>query len=302
MSESSPQIEPCTLHVDDNCFRKSKRNPSNLHLSKKDVNVLLEKIRTNDASTVVLKIKDHISADVNSLVLDEIIKTLYDNKVCQALYVQNLNQAMHDEQLVNLTALLKRKKIWCVNLGENYNVSNHGWTEFCKALPKTYVTHMYVSEHTISPKLKVAMRKNIRDNRQKHNRHKSVRNLKVITQCTNMWWNPSNHFRHQLESKVVEVAEVTCEERNKRLKFSDIEWTPESTGFWAEGVGKGGDQPWKFNCKCGEKCSSYENFRYHPVGRMFECSKCKTWCHTDCIYGPKVSNEYLEELEVVVSY
>lgn len=183
-SLSPLEIEPCSLH--DAYSKKSKRNPSSHQLSKADVNALLEKIRTNHSSTIVLKIKDHVSADINSLILDEVITSLYLNKVCQALYVQNLNQAMGDEQLVRLTSLLKKKKIWCINLGENYNVSSYGWKIFCQELKKTYITHMYVSEHTISNKLKNEMRDNIRDNRKKHDRHKSVRNLKVISQCTNM--------------------------------------------------------------------------------------------------------------------
>lgn len=185
MTESPANIEPCSIH-DDNCSRKSKRDPSSIQLSKADVAALLEKIKTNHSSTIVLKIKDHVSADINSLILDEIIKSLYLNKVCQALYVQNLSQAMGDEQLANLTSLLKKKKIWCINLGENYNVSSFGWKKFCKELKKTYITHMYVSEHTISSKLKNEMRDNIRENRKKHDRHKSVRNLKVISRCTNM--------------------------------------------------------------------------------------------------------------------
>ena len=300
MSHFSVPFEPCTLHDDDPC-RKSKRNPSNHVLSKADVHKLLEKIRTNDPSTVVLKIKDHINADINSVVLDEIIAALYENKVCQALYVQNLNKAMHDEQLIKLTELLRKKKIWAINLGENYNVSHNGWTNFCKLLPKTYVTHLYVSEHTISQKLKVAMRDNIRENRTKHERHKSVRNLKVISQVTNMWWNPSNYFRHQqqIEAAAEKSEESEKDEGTKRLKLSEIEWTPNSTAYWAEGVGKD-VQPWKFSCKCGEKCSSYENYRYHPVGRMFECSLCKIWSHTDCVYGKKISNESLEEIEVSI--
>lgn len=32
---------------------------------------------------------------------------------------------------------------------------------------------------------------------------------------------------------------------------------------------------------------------------MFECSLCAVWSHTDCVYGTKVSNETLKELEVI---
>ena len=71
---------------------------------------------------------------------------------------------------------------------------------------------------------------------------------------------------------------------------------PEYTAFWAEGIGKGGDKPWKFRCLCGEVCSSYENYRYHPVGRMYECSRCEIWSHVDCVLGPQTTDEDLEEI------
>ncbi len=38
-----------------------------------------------------------------------------------------------------------------------------------------------------------------------------------------------------------------------------------------EAAGTGAD--WKFKCKCGETCSSYENPRYYPKGRLFECDR-----------------------------
>lgn len=50
-------------------------------------------------------------------------------------------------------------------------------------------------------------------------------------------------------------------------------------------------------CSCGEKCSSYEHFRYHPVGRMFECSSCSIWSHVLCVLG-NICDDDLEELQV----
>lgn len=85
----------------------------------------------------------------------------------------------------------------------------------------------------------------------------------MFNRIESQWWNPINHFRHQLEAKPIEIEEDTS---TKRVKLADIEWTPDTTAFWAEGVGKGGENPWKFNCKCGEKCSSYEKYLYHPTG------------------------------------
>ena len=141
--------------------RHSDRNPLLAQLCTSDFINLIEKIKTNHKDTVVLKIKDHMKADINSLVLSEIWKALRVNKgclvvllsciceshhssilVCQALYAQNLSRAMGDEQLLELLALLTKKIIWCLNLGENYNVTNNCWIHFCKQLQTTYVTHL----------------------------------------------------------------------------------------------------------------------------------------------------------------
>jgi hypothetical protein len=73
---------------------------------------------------------------------------------------------------------------------------------------------------------------------------------------------------------------------------------PEYTAYWQEGVGEGGEKPWKFRCSCGEVCSSYENYRYHPIGRMFECSRCHYWSHVSCVLG-NVSDDDLEEMGAV---
>ena len=168
--------------------RRSLRDPSKAYLDRTDVKSLLIKIRENHEDTVILKLKDHMMSDVNSVVLDEIISALYANKVCQALYFQNLSKAMNDEQLESLVGLLKKKKIWCMNLGENYNVSIGGWITFCNLLPQTLVTHLYISEHVISSDLKNKIRTNIRENRKKHDKHCSLSNIHVIEKCTNMWW------------------------------------------------------------------------------------------------------------------
>ena len=94
--------------------RRSGRDPSVGYLDRTEVKVLLIKIRSNHADTVILKLKDHLMSDINSVVLDEIILALYSNKVCQALYFQNLSKAMNDEQLTALIQLLK-KKFFTVN-------------------------------------------------------------------------------------------------------------------------------------------------------------------------------------------
>jgi hypothetical protein len=86
------------------------------------------------------------------------------------------------------------------------------------------------------------------------------------------------------------------------IVYVPIELTPAHTAYWQEGVGLGGDIKWKFNCMCGDTCSSYENFRYHPTGRMYECSKCSVWSHVSCVLGDQVTSDDLEEMTVSQVY
>ena len=183
MIEPIPEVQLQSTSV-----RRSGRDPSVGYLDRSEVKILLSKIRGDHADTVILKLKDHLMSDINSVVLDEIIAALGANKVCQALYFQNLSKAMNDEQLAALVLLVKKKKIWCMNLGENYNVTTNGWVLFCNSLPMTFVTHLYVSEHVISSDLKNKIRSHIRENRKKHDKHCSLKNIHVIEKCTNMWW------------------------------------------------------------------------------------------------------------------
>ena len=61
-------------------------------LQRRDIKVLLSRINTNDKEhTVVLKVKECCSGDINQLVMDEILGALFTkNTVCQAAYLQNL--------------------------------------------------------------------------------------------------------------------------------------------------------------------------------------------------------------------
>lgn len=52
---------------------------------------------------------------------------------------------MKDEQMMHLLRILQAPKcrIWCLNIGETYNVSHKTWSKFAKGLKHTKVTHMY---------------------------------------------------------------------------------------------------------------------------------------------------------------
>lgn len=64
-------------------IRRSTRDPTVSSLDRHDLTVLLTKIRKNHPSTVILKIKDHIHADINSVVFEAILEALAKNRVCQ---------------------------------------------------------------------------------------------------------------------------------------------------------------------------------------------------------------------------
>lgn len=101
---------------------------------------------------------------------------------------------MRDLQVLHLLKILQQPscKIWCLNIGENYKVTMETWDKFANGLKFTKITHMYASEHTITPELKELIRVTIRDNRKKHNMHCNPDNLDTIIQCTHCWWNPIN--------------------------------------------------------------------------------------------------------------
>lgn len=56
---------------------------------------------------VVLKLKHYIGPDTRPVVVDEILKALFHNENCEALYIQNLSDGMLDPQLEFLSRVLR---------------------------------------------------------------------------------------------------------------------------------------------------------------------------------------------------
>lgn len=108
--------------------------------------------------------------------------------------MKNFSQGMRDKQVLHLIQILQQPscKIWCLNIGETYNVRKRTWATFTNGLINTKITHMYASEHTISGAMKEKIKYLIRENRKKHDMHNNPDNLEVIVQCTHCWWNPIN--------------------------------------------------------------------------------------------------------------
>ncbi|GAX13884.1 hypothetical protein FisN_5Lh220 [Fistulifera solaris] len=184
-------VGPCST----NWVRRSVRQPSKHALNSPRVKDLIAKLKSNDPDMVVLKMKKYVN-DPNTpcLVIDAVLAALEENTNCEALYIQNFNEGMRDEQMMSLLQVLQRSScnIWCLNIGETYKVKQKTWKRFAIGLKKTKITHMYASEHVISTELKDQIRSTIRDNRSKHSMHCDPNNLDTIVKCTHCWWNPVN--------------------------------------------------------------------------------------------------------------
>eukprot|EP00939_MAST-03C_sp_MAST-3C-sp1_P000096 g96.t1 len=172
--------------------RTSKRDRKGRHmLQRRDVKDLLAALRSSSKSVpVVLRLKNYVASDINTIVVDAILDALEHNAYVEALYIQNFEEGMLDDQLIHLSRILERGQIWCLNVGENFKITRRGWETFAKALPRTNVTHLYVSEHNIPSMLKSEMMDAIRENRRYDRRHRDFARIEWINKIGQMWWNP----------------------------------------------------------------------------------------------------------------
>ena len=77
--------------------------------------------------------------------------------------------------------VLRRGKIWGLNIGEAWHATRKGWEEFANALPSSNVTHMYASEGTnLTVALKQQMMTAVRRNRKDDKRHFEKTNRHII--------------------------------------------------------------------------------------------------------------------------
>jgi hypothetical protein len=121
-------------------------------------------------------------------VLNAVLDALKENTKVEALYIQNFEDGFFDEQLAKLTEVLKLKRIWCLNVGENFRTTLPAWRQFARDLEDTAVSHMYASEHHfIGTDVKRRMKDVIRETRKAN---VIPHSLEVIMNCGNMWFNP----------------------------------------------------------------------------------------------------------------
>lgn len=168
-----------------------KRVPGGDPLEAAPFRRFVEMVRSNshdfEAQGRVLRLKQYISADVRPAAINAILEALAVNTLVEVLYIQNFEHGMFDEQLIRLTEVLKKGRIWALNAGENFEISLQAWETFTKELQHTAVAYMYVSEHHLArTDLKRRMQDAIRDNRRQAPR----RDAEVIKCVGNMWWNP----------------------------------------------------------------------------------------------------------------
>jgi hypothetical protein len=64
-------------------IRRSSRDPSVSFLDKLEVKKLIGNIQNNHPSTVILKLKNHLIADINFAVIEAVITALWENTSCQ---------------------------------------------------------------------------------------------------------------------------------------------------------------------------------------------------------------------------
>lgn len=58
-------------------------------------------------------------------------------------------QGMFDKQIEKLCDVLRLQRIWAINVGENFEVTQNGWRHFARNLPSTAVAYLYVEENNL---------------------------------------------------------------------------------------------------------------------------------------------------------
>lgn len=112
---------------------REKRIAGGNPFEKPDFAKLVHLIRSNstefEAQGRILRLKNYIGAHARAVDMDIIIEALRENTRVEVLYIQNFEDGMHDQQLYHLVDVLKERRIWALNIGENANVSAWGRRE-----------------------------------------------------------------------------------------------------------------------------------------------------------------------------
>src|SRR5690554_6755528 len=105
-----------------------------------------------------------------------------------------------------------------------------------------------------------------------------------------MWWNPINGLKNR------RMRELAAARRAPRYQHVYTTQEVDTQGNAVEVVSAEWEGFWQFHCLCGKECSSNNPWRDHPTGRMFECSQCRTWAHTECELGDVDDDEIPDDV------
>ncbi len=157
---------------------------------------------------------------------------------------------MLDAQLQHLGDVLTNKRIWALNVGENFQTTSQAWHDFTRTLQATAVAHLYVSEqHLRNTDLKVRMREAIRINRRCGSfcphccssrclsssfrawctcRAGPGRDIEVTKRVRNMWWNPKVRANRRItlaafESSMAALRRQCIKAHVSRTSFDRIQ-------------------------------------------------------------------------------
>ena len=71
---------------------------------------LLEEDKSEDLR--VLRLKHYLDADANTTTISRVLSALEHCKTVEALYIHNFEEGMQDEQLMQLSRVLRNGRIW----------------------------------------------------------------------------------------------------------------------------------------------------------------------------------------------
>ena len=107
---------------------------------------------------------------------------------------------MLDAQLRHLGDILSNKRIWAVNVGENFRITGRAWESFTRALSTTAVAYLYVSEqHLRGTDMKIRMRDAIRINRRCASARENLSCLAGLTECSAGAQFPAGQVRRGMQ-------------------------------------------------------------------------------------------------------
>lgn len=142
----------------------------------------------------ILRLKDRVDG-LNPDQMLRLLQALERNDLIEVLYIYDLGDGLQDPHMWALVEILKRRRIWALNIGETDGVSSAGWRHLLENLESTALGYLYISETVFQQEdlrgTKVQFIERLRTNRVREEAI-APRDLEVVKRVNNMWWNPKN--------------------------------------------------------------------------------------------------------------